>query len=252
MNFYPKNSAIALHQISFYWKSQPILDNISFQVPSGNIVSLLGPSGCGKSTLLHVIAGLLQPDAGEIFIHGNEQPDRIGSMGYMQQNDLLFPWKTIVENAALPLILQGFPKKQALQTASQCFPDFGLEGYEQYLPNELSGGMKQRAALLRTYMMNKKIILLDEPFGALDSLTRKKMQVWLLDMYEMLDSTIILVTHDIEEAIYLSDTILIMSPLPGKIVRVLHSHTSRKERKKEAYLNNEMLSMKKEIVSFFM
>ncbi|MDD4029571.1 MAG: ABC transporter ATP-binding protein [Caldisericia bacterium] len=252
MNFYPKNYAIALQKISFHWKSQLILDRISFQVPSGNIVSLLGPSGCGKSTLLHIIAGLLQPDSGDICIHGEEQTNRTGSMGYMQQNDLLFPWKTIVENAALPLVINGIPKKKALQKASRCFPDFGLEGYEHYLPNELSGGMRQRAALLRTYMMDKKIILLDEPFGALDSLTRKKMQIWLLDMYEMLNSTIILVTHDIEEAIYLSDTILVMSALPGKIIHVVESTTPRNKRKKETYLNNEMLAMKKEIVTLFM
>jgi ABC-type nitrate/sulfonate/bicarbonate transport system ATPase subunit len=251
MNSYHNSPALDINEIFFYWKDQLILENISFQVSSQSIVSILGPSGCGKSTLLHILAGLLQPDKGKVQIHQTDVTGKTGLMSYMQQNDLLFPWKTILENVALPLILQGIQKKKALETAAQYFSMFGLQGYEKHLPKELSGGMKQRAALLRTYMMSKHIILLDEPFGALDSLTRRTMQKWLLDMYETLDSTIVLVTHDIEEAIYLSDKIFIMSSLPGKITQTISISTPREEKKKENFLNQELFTLKKEILNLF-
>ena len=248
MNSYHNSPALSIDDLTFFWKDQLVLENISFQVSSQSIVSILGPSGCGKSTLLHILAGLLKPNRGKIWIHEEDVTNKTGLMSYMQQNDLLFPWKTILENVALPLILQGVQKKKALDKAAQHFSMFGLEGYEMYLPKELSGGMKQRAALLRTHMMGKPIILLDEPFGALDSLTRRTMQKWLLDMYETLNSTIILVTHDIEEAIYLSDEIFIMSSLPAKITQTIMISTPREEKKKENFLNQELYTLKKEIL----
>lgn len=251
MNSFQNNKAVAVEEISFSWKHEKIIDSISVSVQPKQIVSILGPSGCGKSSFLHIVAGLLKPSSGTVHINNINCTGKTGSTSYMQQKDLLFPWKTVLENVSLPLILEGYNREEAEQTASSLFPDFGLDGYQQYLPQELSGGMRQRASLLRTHMMRKKVLLLDEPFGALDSITRKKMQMWLLHMYSTLDCTIILVTHDIEEAIFLSNTIYIFSSLPAKISSTFSISTPFEKRLEFYEFNPEMVSIKKQILSTF-
>lgn len=196
----------------------PVLDTISIHVQEGEFVSLLGPSGSGKSTLLKIIAGLIRPDAGSIFLNGKELKGTIVKMGYMPQKDLLLPWKTLLYNAALPLLSQGAGKKEAYNKVRELLPVFGLEGFENSYPSQLSGGMRQRAALLRTVLIDSEVMLLDEPFGALDALTRERLQEWMLKIWDHFKRSVLFVTHSIDEAIYLSDRIYMISELPGKIV----------------------------------
>jgi len=196
----------------------PVLEAISIHVKEGEFVSLLGPSGSGKSTLLKIIAGLIKPDAGSIFLNGKEIKGTIMKMGYMPQKDLLLPWKPLLYNAALPLLAQGTGKKEAYNKVRELLPVFGLEGFENSYPAQLSGGMRQRAALLRTVLIDSEVMLLDEPFGALDALTRERLQEWMLSIWDHFKRSVLFVTHSIDEAIYLSDRIYMISELPGKIV----------------------------------
>ncbi|MCK5847698.1 MAG: ABC transporter ATP-binding protein [Caldisericia bacterium] len=251
MNTYRNNTSVFVDNVSLSWKNQKILNNISIKVQTGQNVSIIGPSGCGKSSLLHIIAGLVNPSHGDIYLDNINCTGKSGVTGYMQQKDVLFPWKTVLENTALPLILTGVKKEEALKEASSFFQDFGLNGFQNYLPKELSGGMKQRAALLRTHMMKKDTLLLDEPFGALDSLTRKSMQIWLLKMCTTIKSSILLVTHDIEEAIFLSDEIIILSSLPGTIINQFHVKTPRQNRTENFYIDSEMTNLKMKILSTY-
>jgi ABC-type nitrate/sulfonate/bicarbonate transport system ATPase subunit len=251
MNICQNNTSVFVDNVSLSWKNQRILHNICLKVNAGQIVSIIGPSGCGKSSLLHIIAGLVQPSNGKIYLNNVNCTGKTGITGYMQQKDVLFPWKTVLENTALPLILSGIKNEEALKEASSFFQDFGLHGFQNYLPKELSGGMRQRAALLRTHMMKKDILLLDEPFGALDSLTRKSMQIWLLKMCNTIKSSILLVTHDIEEAIFLSDKIIILSALPGKIIESFLVKTPRINRTQNFYIDKEMTDLKMKILSTY-
>jgi ABC-type nitrate/sulfonate/bicarbonate transport system ATPase subunit len=180
-------------------------------------VSILGPSGCGKSTLFNIISGLERPDRGRVLINGEEYNGRTGRVSYMHQKDLLLPWKNILDNVCLPLFIKGNKRKEAHVKAEEYFPDFGLDGFEGKYPNQLSGGMRQRAALLRTYLFADDIMLLDEPFGSLDAITRRKMQDWLLGLFEKLDASILFITHDIDEAIFLSDRIYLLSKRPAVV-----------------------------------
>lgn len=194
------------------------LQKVNLYAKEGEFVSLIGPSGCGKSTLFNIIAGLLRPDeGGEIYLDGELKEDRRGFSAYMPQKDLLLPWRTILDNVILGLEIQGVKKSVARKEALALFPNFGLTGFEKNYPNSLSGGMRQRAALLRTILFKKDIMLLDEPFGALDSMTRSIMQQFLLKVWEEFRKTILFVTHDIEEAIFLSDRIYVMTARPGTI-----------------------------------
>ncbi len=198
-------------------QAQLVLDEISFNVEDGEFVSIIGPSGCGKSTLLNIIAGLERPDSGDVLVEGEPAGRRLGHVGYMQQKDLLLPWRTVLDNAILGLELQGVPRRQARTRALELTEYFGLKGYESQYPFALSGGMRQRAAFLRTILLNQDVILLDEPFGALDALTRVQMQEWLLDLWESLGKTIVLITHDVDEAILLSDRVYVLTARPGRI-----------------------------------
>lgn len=197
----------------------PVLEGISLEVKEGEIVSLVGPSGCGKSTLLDIIAGLTIPDRGKVWIGEEEVTGKKGKVSYMPQNDLLFPWRTILDNVILPLQLAGVSTNKAREEGRRFLPLFGLEGFAESYPSMLSGGMRQRAALLRTYLIQKDPILLDEPFGRLDALTRAEMQKWLLTIWEKMRRTILLVTHDVEEAIFLSDRIYLLSSRPGRVIK---------------------------------
>ena len=166
-------------------------DGISLELKENQFVSVLGPSGCGKSTLFNIIAGLLKPDEGMILIEGENYIGKTGRVSYMYQKDLLLPWKTVLDNVSIPLVLKGMSKKESRKEASQYLPLFGLENFAQSYPFQLSGGMRQRAALLRTYLFSNDIMLLDEPFGGLDAITKRKMHYWLLGLLEKLHASIL-------------------------------------------------------------
>ena len=199
----------------------PVLSGIDLSVGAGEFVSIIGPSGCGKSTLLNIIAGLEEPDSGVVELEGDPSNRRLGQIGYMQQKDLLLPWRTVLDNATLGLELRGMSRREARQKAMDLSQEFGLKGFENQYPFALSGGMRQRAAFLRTMLLDQDVILLDEPFGALDALTRVQMQEWLLDLWASLGRTIILITHDVEEALLVSDRVYVLTARPGRITMVL-------------------------------
>ncbi|MCY6485683.1 ABC transporter ATP-binding protein [Clostridium aestuarii] len=208
---------LKVENIKKRFETVQIIEDISFCVNQNEFVSLLGPSGSGKSTIFNIVSGLLEADSGEVIIDGEKCTGKTGRVSYMYQKDLLLPWKKIIDNTAMPLVLKGEKLSFARKEAAKYFKTFGLEGFEEKYPHQLSGGMRQRAALLRTYMFSKDIMLLDEPFGALDAITRGKMHFWLLNVMENLNSTVVFITHDIEEAIFLSDRIYILSDKPAKI-----------------------------------
>jgi ABC-type nitrate/sulfonate/bicarbonate transport system ATPase subunit len=194
------------------------LADVSISLAQGEFVSIVGPSGCGKSTLLGLLAGLLEPSAGEVLLDGVEPAGGLlGRVGYMPQRDLLMQWRTTLDNAALGLELAGVGRVQARARAQAEVARFGLSGFEHRWPSALSGGMRQRAALLRTFLAGREVLLLDEPFGSLDTLTREAMREWLLGVWEADRKTILLVTHDVEEAVYLSDRVYVMSGRPGRV-----------------------------------
>ena len=189
------------------------------EVAAGELVALVGPSGCGKSTLLSIVAGLLAPDVGTILLDDVAEPTRarLGRVAYMPQRDALLPWRTVLDNVILGLEVAGVDQRVARARAMALLPRFGLEGFGARYPAALSGGMRQRAAFLRTVLGEQPLLLLDEPFGALDALTRRAMQAWLLDLWAELGRTILLVTHDVEEALLLADRVAVMTARPGRI-----------------------------------
>ncbi len=198
-----------------------VLDHISLQVGAGEFVSVVGPSGSGKSTLLSIMAGLDEPTGGTIALHGGFDTPRLGQIGYMPQRDLLLPWRSALANASAGLEVQGVSRSEARKRAHDLFCQFGLAGFEQSYPHALSGGMRQRVAFARTVLAARDLMLLDEPFGALDALTRLSMQRWLLDIWEQLGKTAILVTHDPEEALLLADRVYVLSARPAQVVLAL-------------------------------
>ena len=195
------------------------LESVDLLAEAGRFISIIGPSGCGKSTLFNIIAGLLEPSAGKVLLGGVEV--KRGEFAYMPQKDLLFPWRTVIDNTVVGLQIEGVSRREARRRAAPLMERFGLAGFEKAYPGELSGGMRQRAAFLRTVLLGRSAMLLDEPFGALDSLTRGDMQQWLLDVWGDLRTTVICVTHDVAEAVYLSDRVYVMAPRPGRICDVV-------------------------------
>jgi ABC-type nitrate/sulfonate/bicarbonate transport system ATPase subunit len=193
------------------------LDGVDLQVGEGEFVSIVGPSGCGKSTLFNILAGLIMPTGGVIELDGRPSNGLLGRLGYMPQKDLLMPWRSVLDNVTLGLEMKGVGRREARALASQQLGRFGLAGFERRWPASLSGGMRQRAALLRTFLAGREVMLLDEPFGALDALTRQAMQEWLLEIWQDDRKTILFVTHDVEEAVYLSDRVYVMSGRPGRM-----------------------------------
>lgn len=201
-------------------RSIKALDNTDLSVNPGEFVTLVGPSGCGKSTLFNILVGLVAPEKqGELFIDGEIQPadHLLGRVAFMPQRDMLMPWRTVLDNAILAAEIDGVPKRQARERAMASIDRFGLRGFEHHYPSQLSGGMRQRVALMRTFLFDRDIMLLDEPFGALDALTRSLMQRWLLEVWEETKRTVIFITHDIDEAIFLGDRVVVMSARPGHI-----------------------------------
>ncbi len=209
------------HVEKTYYQDQAVLkvlEDVSLEVGESEFVSVIGPSGCGKSTLFKVIAGLDKIDSGEIQIDGRTVKDQIRRMGYMPQKDQLMPWKTLMENALLPLEIQGVSKAEGKKQVEELIPVFGLEGFAKAYPYELSGGMRQRAALLRTVLIDSDILLLDEPFGSLDAINREKMQRWLLKVWENVSRTVLFITHSVDEAVLLSDRVYVLSDRPARVI----------------------------------
>ena len=197
-----------------------VLSEIDFSVGNGELVSIIGPSGCGKSTLLNIVAGLEEPSQGTVWLQGKQAGQRLGQVGYMHQKDLLLPWRSVLDNAILGLEVQGLSRGEARDRAMALTERFGLKGFEHTYPFSLSGGMRQRAAFLRTILTDRDVLLLDEPFGALDALTRVQMQEWLLDLWSTFRKTVVLVTHDVDEAVFLSDRIYVLTARPGQVKMV--------------------------------
>jgi ABC-type nitrate/sulfonate/bicarbonate transport system ATPase subunit len=206
------------------------LEGLSLQIEEGEFLTLIGPSGSGKSTLFNLIVGLLEPDLGEILLDGSHSANRRGRFGYMPQKDLLLPWRSVLDNVIISQELADIPRQHSYDKARQLLPLFGLEGFEAAYPWALSGGMRQRAALLRTFLSEKDVLLLDEPFGALDALTRRELQDWLLEIWSRFGQTVAFITHDIEEALYLGDRVAVLSSRPGRVNHMIEVNLPRPRR----------------------
>ncbi|GAC1620882.1 MAG: ABC transporter ATP-binding protein [Ktedonobacteraceae bacterium] len=209
---------------------------IDLTVADGEFVTLIGPSGCGKSTLFNIIAGVDEPSSGTVAINGEASGKRAGLSGYMPQQPLLLPWRTVEENVMLGLDVRRVPRKQALHEALELLKRFGLADFAQNYPATLSGGMRQRVALLRTVLFNPSFLLLDEPFGALDALTRLSLQMWLLDLWQSLHASVLFITHDVREALLLSDRIYVLSARPARVLRVVEVDLPRPRRQEHLAL----------------
>lgn len=239
---------LEVKNVSKSFDGKPILDDISIELNKGELVCLLGISGGGKTTLFNIISGLLSPDSGQVLLDGKDVTNQPGHISYMLQKDLLLPYRTIEDNAALPLLLKGVKKKSARAQVSPLFEQFGLEGTQKKYPSQLSGGMRQRAALLRTYMFSKDVALLDEPFSALDTLTKSSMHKWYLNVMDKIQLSTLFITHDIDEAILISDRIYLLSGSPGKITAEIIIK-ELKPRQDSFNLTAEFLEYKRKILS---
>lgn len=239
---------LEVRNVSKSFDGKAVLQDISIELKQGELVSLLGVSGGGKTTLFNVISGLLPPDRGKVFLDGRDITNRPGQISYMLQKDLLLPYRTIEDNVALPLLLRGMKKKEARLRVSPMFAQFGLEGTQKQYPAQLSGGMRQRAALARTYMFSQDVALLDEPFSALDTLTKSAVHKWYLDVMEKIRLSTLFITHDIDEAILLSDRIYLLSGAPGKIAGEIVIREA-KPRRSDFPLSAEFLEYKRQILA---
>ncbi|CDX51022.1 conserved hypothetical protein [Mesorhizobium plurifarium] len=210
---------LSLHHLSKRFGALDVLGDISLTVGAGEFVSILGPSGAGKSTLFQILTGATSPETGSIAFDGQGLKDPTGKFAFMPQRDALMPWRRVIDNATLGLEVQGVPRAEARRRVAPLFDQFGLAGFERHYPSQLSGGMRQRVALLRTVVQERQMLLLDEPFGALDALTRTSMQQWLERMWERHRWTALLITHDVREAVFLSDRIYVLSTRPARVVR---------------------------------
>lgn len=218
------NDSIEVEEVTRRRGELAVLDSISFSLDAGSLTALVGPSGCGKSTLLEILAGLSEQDSGTISIGGSTDPEgRLGRCAWMPQRDCLLPWMTALDNAGLPLVNRGMTRREAREAAGETFDRVGLDGFEAYLPGRLSGGMRQRVAFVRTLLSGKGVLLLDEPFASLDGITRAELQEWIGPILGREARTSILVTHDLEEAIYLCDRVIVLSPRPARVVAVVET-----------------------------
>jgi len=238
---------LEVKNVSKSFDGKAVLQDISITLEQGELVCLLGVSGGGKTTLFNIISGLLQPDQGRVFLNGKDITNMPGHISYMLQKDLLLPYRTIEDNVALPLLLKGMKKKEARLQVSPMFAQFGLEGTQKQYPAQLSGGMRQRAALLRTYLFSQDVALLDEPFSALDTLTKSAIHKWYLDVMEKIRLSTLFITHDIDEAILLSDRIYLLSGSPGEITGEIIIREP-KPRRDDFNLTAEFLEYKRRIL----
>jgi ABC-type nitrate/sulfonate/bicarbonate transport system ATPase subunit len=224
-----------------------VLAGVSLCAAAGTFVTIIGPSGCGKSTLFSIICGLQQPDRGEILFDGVPVKQRLGAVGYMPQRDLLLPWRRVLDNVILGPEIHGEDIAVAKREARDLLPLFGLEGFGDSYPAALSGGMRQRAALLRTFLCRKDILLLDEPFGALDAITRNGLQEWLLEVWQRFRYTILFITHDVEEAVFLSDKVYVLSARPAQVRREVRI-TLPRPRQRAMTLTAEFAAFKQQLL----
>ena len=238
---------LEVKNVSKSFDGRPVLEGVSLTLSKGEAVCLLGVSGGGKTTLFNIIAGLLSPDTGEILLDDRDITNEPGHISYMLQKDLLLPYYTVLDNVALPMIIKGEKKAIAREKALEHFAFFGLEGTENKYPHQLSGGMKQRAAFLRTYLSGNGVALLDEPFSALDTITKTAVHQWYLDIMREIKLSSLIVTHDIDEAILLSDRIYILSGKPGKITDEIIIDLP-KPRNNSMAMTQEFLAYKKQVV----
>ncbi len=240
-------SGLMVENVSFAYEKENIIEDIHIELRDHELVSLLGSSGGGKTTLFHVISGLNKPQKGRILLDGKDITGQPGHVSYMLQKDLLLPYRTIEDNVILPMLIRGEKKKEAREKAGKFFEEFGLEGTQKKYPRQLSGGMRQRAALLRTYMFSRNVALLDEPFSALDTLTKHDMHSWYLNVMDKIRMSTLFITHDIEEAILLSDRIYLLTGKPGRITEEIVIKEP-KPRREDFHLTKEFLEYKKKIL----
>jgi ABC-type nitrate/sulfonate/bicarbonate transport system ATPase subunit len=236
---------VSMRKVEHSYGSLRALDGLDASIPPGTVLGIVGPSGCGKSTLLELIAGLREPDAGTIGVGGAVAGrDRLRQCAYMPQRDALLPWATAIDNAALALRIGGSSRSRARERAWPLFKQLGLAGFELVRPEELSGGMRQRVAFVRTLMAGKPVLLLDEPFASLDAITRTEMQSWLARILDRDAHTVLLVSHDVEEALYLSDSVVVMGPRPGRVIDTLQVPNPRAADRAGAVTSPEFAALK--------
>lgn len=235
--------------ITHRYEKENIIEDISFTLHKGEIISLLGVSGVGKTTLFHVLAGLITPTSGNVILEGTDVTGQTGQISYMLQKDMLLPHFTIEDNISLPLRMKGIGKKEARCEVARHLDSFSLSGTQKKYPSQLSGGMRQRAALLRTYLFSGKASLLDEPFSALDAITKSEMHAWYLKIMKQIKMSTIFITHDIDEAVYLSDRIFIMRGKPGRIAEEIRIEKPQEDLV-HYNLTKEFLDYKKKIIEY--
>ena len=248
-----------MENVSKSFGDKKVLESVSLTLEEGEIVCILGASGVGKSTLFHIISGLLMPDEGRVLLDGEDVTGKPGKISYMLQKDMMLPYKTVLDNVALPLMIKktsgegktGFWRRTrtAREKADAYFEEFGLSGYEKKYPAQLSGGMRQRAALLRTYLFSQEVALLDEPFSALDTITKGKMHQWYLSIMEEIHMSTLFITHDMDEAIILSDRIYILGGTPAVIQDEI-TVSGKKPGAEEFKISPEFLEYKKRILKY--
>ena len=224
-----------------------VLENINLEIKTGSFVSIIGPSGCGKSTICNLIAGVEKPDQGDILVDGSSILAQPGHVGYMPQKDLLLPWRTLLDNVSLGSDVRRIDKRESRKIARNWLNRFGLGAFTEHYPHQLSGGMRQRGALLRTFLFGQATLVLDEPFGALDALTRREMQEWLLNVWSESNPTVVFITHDIDEAMLLSDEVIVLSQRPAQVLEKITVPFSR-PRKPDVLLSGEALAVKKRLL----
>ncbi|BCC10268.1 MULTISPECIES: ABC transporter ATP-binding protein [Bacillus] len=237
-------NVLQFHNVSFHYDEKPIIKELNASIQDKEFVSIIGPSGCGKSTLFRLITGLEEASKGQIELTETKSHP----VGYMPQKDMLLPWRTIIENAALPLECQGVQKKEAQIKAKELLHKFGLQGYETKYPKDLSGGMRQRVSFIRTLLTGGEILLLDEPFSALDALTKASLQEWLFEQWKEWEKTILFITHDVEEALFLSNRIFVVENQPITTLTERIVPLDRNRTRKDLY-KPEVLALKDELLS---
>ncbi len=247
--------ALSVRGLTYAFPGEPpLFDALDFDIREGEFVSLLAPSGIGKTTLFRLLAGLLAPSMGTIVFGESENSaaaaSKLGNIGYMPQRDCLMPWRTVLDNAALGLELLGITKREARRQVLEQLPVLGLEGTEHKYPHELSGGMRQRVSFLRSLLGGGELLLLDEPFSALDAMTRMSMQEWLLQVWERHRKTILFVTHDVDEALLLSDRVLIAAESPVSTLKELAVNLPR-PRTYDAVMDGEFINLKRRVLGLF-